>query len=106
MKWFDLFHGEGVQVIRAAVFGHTASAANHRASPGPALHGKDAAEAVYKKSIEFDYGIIVDTDNKTPGKTIKDIIHVLKPKYEEVSQALKRILGYKPIRMNTYDRLI
>ena len=37
-------------------------------------HGKGAAEAVYKKSTEFDYGIIIDTENKTIERTIKEII--------------------------------
>ena len=40
-------------------------------------HGKDAAEAVYKKSTEFNYGIIIDTENKTPKETINEIISYL-----------------------------
>jgi predicted kinase len=37
-------------------------------------HGKDAAEAVYKKSTSFEYGIPIETNNKTVDETIKDII--------------------------------
>jgi len=40
-------------------------------------HGKDAVEAVYKKSTEFDYGIIINNGNKNIKRTIKEIITYL-----------------------------
>tara|TARA_B100002003_G_C13765518_1_gene380075 strand:- start:51 stop:554 length:504 start_codon:yes stop_codon:yes gene_type:complete len=36
-------------------------------------HGKDAAEAVYKKSISFKYGEIIDTENKSVNEVINEI---------------------------------
>ena len=36
-------------------------------------HGKDAAEAVYRKSTSFDYGNLIDTENKTPEQVIEEI---------------------------------
>ena len=41
-------------------------------------HGKDAAEAVYRKSTEFNYGIIIDTEDKSVNETLKEIISYLK----------------------------
>ena len=41
-------------------------------------HGEDAARAVYKKSTEFNYGIGIDTENKTPKETLEKIISHLK----------------------------
>lgn len=38
------------------------------------IYGKDAAKAVYKKSLEFSYGTIINTKNKTPSQTIKGIL--------------------------------
>ena len=41
-------------------------------------HGKDAAQAVYKKAVEFDYGIAIDV-NRDLETCIKDILsHVPK----------------------------
>jgi predicted kinase len=40
-------------------------------------HGKDAATVVYKKSIEFKYGTIINTNNKTPEETVKKILFYL-----------------------------
>lgn len=37
-------------------------------------HGEDAARAVYKKSTSFEYGIKIDTTNKTIDETVEDII--------------------------------
>lgn len=37
-------------------------------------HGKDAAEAVYRKSIEFEYGTIINTENKS----VKEIVNEIK----------------------------
>ncbi len=37
-------------------------------------YGEDAAKAVYKKSLEFNYGTVIDTENKTPNQTIKGIL--------------------------------
>ncbi|HIH42060.1 MAG TPA: AAA family ATPase [Candidatus Nanoarchaeia archaeon] len=39
-------------------------------------HGKDAAEAVYRKSAEFDYGIVINT-SKSLNECIKEIINCL-----------------------------
>ncbi|MFA5412932.1 MAG: AAA family ATPase [Patescibacteria group bacterium] len=36
-------------------------------------HGKDAVKAVYKKSTEFDYGIIIDI-TKTADKVVEEIV--------------------------------
>jgi len=44
------------------------------------VHGKDAAEAVYKKSTEFDYGNIIDIGKKSIDQTIKEILSYL-PKH-------------------------
>lgn len=47
------------------------------------IHGKDATEAVYKKSTEFDYGTIINVKNKTQEKVVKEILSYLpmfKPK--------------------------
>ncbi len=41
-------------------------------------YGEDAATAVYKKSLEFNYGTIIDTENKTPTQTIKEIMKFIK----------------------------
>ena len=41
-------------------------------------HGKDAATAVYKKSTSFKYGIEIDTENKNPEETLREIISHLK----------------------------
>jgi len=38
-------------------------------------HGKDAAEAVYKKSTSFDYGIQINTNNKTKEQVIDEILN-------------------------------
>ncbi len=43
-------------------------------------HGRDAAEAVYKKSTEFSYGVVIDTENKSVKETIKDVISYLPKK--------------------------
>ena len=40
--------------------------------------GKDAVEAVYRKSTEFDYGINVNTNKKTPEEVTKEILSYLK----------------------------
>ena len=40
-------------------------------------HGKDAAEAVYRKSTEFEYGIPIDV-TKPIAKVIKEILSILK----------------------------
>lgn len=45
-------------------------------------HGKDAVEAVYRKSTEFDYGIIIDIGNKIIDQTLKEILNHL-PKYKK-----------------------
>jgi len=42
-------------------------------------HGKDAAEAVYKKSTEFNYGTVIDI-NRPLNECIKDIISYLPKK--------------------------
>ncbi|MGV8151476.1 MAG: AAA family ATPase [Candidatus Nanoarchaeia archaeon] len=42
------------------------------------VYGIDAAKAVYKKVDEFDYGIVIDTTNKTPDEVIKKIKNNLK----------------------------
>jgi len=34
-------------------------------------HGKDAAEAVYKKSAQLEYGIVIETENKS----VKDVVN-------------------------------
>lgn len=36
-------------------------------------YGKDAVEAVYKKSTSFDYGEIIDTENKTVEEVVEEI---------------------------------
>ncbi len=36
-------------------------------------HGKDAAEAVYKKSTSFNCGIIINTKNKDINETLREI---------------------------------
>lgn len=41
-------------------------------------HGKDAAKAVYKKSTSFTYGIGINTENKTPDQTVKEILEYIK----------------------------
>jgi tRNA uridine 5-carbamoylmethylation protein Kti12 len=41
-------------------------------------HGADAARAVHKKSTEFAYGIIIDTENKTAEEVVKEIEKRLK----------------------------
>lgn len=41
-------------------------------------HGKDAAEAVYKKSTSFSYGNVIDTENKTPEQVIDEIKRYIK----------------------------
>ena len=43
-------------------------------------YGIDAVRAVYKKSIEFDYGIGIDTENKTAEETVKRILTHLPPR--------------------------
>lgn len=43
------------------------------------MHGKDAAQAVYKKSTEFDYGIVIDV-TKPLEKCVKEIISYLPSK--------------------------
>jgi tRNA uridine 5-carbamoylmethylation protein Kti12 len=42
-------------------------------------HGKDAAEAVYKKSTSFDYGIGIDV-NKSKKETIEEILSLINNK--------------------------
>lgn len=37
------------------------------------IHGKDATEAVYKKSTSFSYGIIIDTNKKTIKQVVDEI---------------------------------
>ncbi len=39
-------------------------------------HGEDAARAVYKKSAEFDYGIVIDI-NRPLSECVKDILSYL-----------------------------
>ena len=39
--------------------------------------GKDSAIAVYKKSTSFDYGAIINTENKTPEKVIREIFSLI-----------------------------
>ncbi len=39
-------------------------------------HGKDAAEAVYRKSAEFDYGIVIDA-SKPLNECIEEILNCL-----------------------------
>lgn len=41
------------------------------------IHGKDAAEAVYKKSTSFNYGTTIDTENQNPEETVKEILKYL-----------------------------
>jgi len=41
------------------------------------VHGKDAAEAVYKKSTEFDYGVIIDISKKSVDQAVKEILSYL-----------------------------
>ena len=41
-------------------------------------HGKDAAKAVYKKSTSFNYGTIIDTENKSPKQVVNEIKENLK----------------------------
>jgi broad-specificity NMP kinase len=41
-------------------------------------HGKDAAQAVYKKSTSFTYGTTIDTEGKTPEQTVKEILKHIK----------------------------
>ena len=43
-------------------------------------HGKDAAEAVYKKSTEFDYGTTIDIGKKSADQAAKEILSYL-PKH-------------------------
>ncbi len=40
-------------------------------------HGKEAAKAVYKLVSRFDYGISVNTDNKTINEVVKEILSYL-----------------------------
>ena len=40
-------------------------------------HGEDAARAVYKKSTEFEYGTVIDTNGKTSEDVVKEIISYL-----------------------------
>ncbi len=43
------------------------------------VHGKDAAQAVYKKAVEFDCGIVIDV-NRDLDSCVKDILsHLPKP---------------------------
>ncbi|MFA6255239.1 MAG: ATP-binding protein [Patescibacteria group bacterium] len=42
------------------------------------IHGSDAAEAVYKKSTEFDYGIVVDISKSLDEAARKIISHLPK----------------------------
>ena len=42
------------------------------------VYGKDAATAVHNLVSKFDYGININTENKTPKQTIKEIISNLK----------------------------
>lgn len=41
-------------------------------------HGKDAATAVYKKSTFFNYGIQINTNNKTEEQVINEILKKVK----------------------------
>ncbi|MBS3072092.1 AAA family ATPase [Candidatus Pacearchaeota archaeon] len=41
-------------------------------------HGEMAARVVHKKSTSFDYGIVIDTENKTPGQTLSEIEKVIR----------------------------
>lgn len=41
-------------------------------------YGKDAVEAVYKKSTEFSYGVVIDTENKTAEQVVDEIKKRLK----------------------------
>jgi broad-specificity NMP kinase len=41
-------------------------------------HGEMAARVVHKKSTEFDYGISIDTENKTPEEVVNEIKKRLK----------------------------
>lgn len=50
-----------------------------RDSQRPQPHGPDAAEAVYKKSTEFDYGSLVDA-TKPVEESVKTILKSLSPK--------------------------
>ena len=44
------------------------------------VYGKEATNAVYKLVSRFDYGIIIDTNNKTAEEVVKDILsHLPKP---------------------------
>ncbi|MBS3083386.1 AAA family ATPase [Candidatus Pacearchaeota archaeon] len=38
------------------------------------VHGKDAARVVHNKSTEFNYGKLINTENKTPQEVLKEII--------------------------------
>jgi tRNA uridine 5-carbamoylmethylation protein Kti12 len=41
-------------------------------------HGEDAARAVHKKSTEFTYGTVIDTENKTANEVVKEIEKAIK----------------------------
>ena len=41
------------------------------------VYGADAVRAVYKKSTEFDYGAVIDTENKSAEATIEEILSYL-----------------------------
>jgi adenylate kinase family enzyme len=41
-------------------------------------HGKDAAEAIYRKSTSFEYGEVIDTENKTEKEVVEEIKKELK----------------------------
>jgi len=41
-------------------------------------HGEMVARVVHKKSTSFDYGIVIDTESKTPEKTLSEIEKVIR----------------------------
>ena len=41
-------------------------------------HGEMATRVVHKKSTSFDYGIVIDTESKTPEKTLSEIEKVIR----------------------------
>mgnify|MGYP001560341455 CR=1 len=43
-------------------------------------HGADAARVVHKKVSEFDYGIVIDTQNQTSKETVSAILKSLESK--------------------------
>ena len=41
-------------------------------------HGEDAARAVYKKSTGFNYGVNINTENKSSEEVVREILDMLK----------------------------